>query len=454
MEYSISGRDREILRETAKRQLELANEDSNKERIQKWYLHNDLKGDRPMIHLEMGTFAQEILPERMKCTGEFARWAEGVMYGNFLNQELFDDDRVTPDYFPAPYDTWFSLFDIPVKVDHTTDASGRESLGHHFVPVLRDLEEDYEKLKPSSFGADLESSRARKEAIEECIGDILPVKMQLGSMYSVPTQMLVHIMKMEDMMLAMYDAQLSLKNLEDSKDQLMAEFRTMTGIEGAFTTEELPEPVLLSLPSAEEIFAEFGENSIDVQSARNALQSARNAETTAKLSAYVPTLTASVGYSYSGAHSESWDYSTTGNGLTGSVRMSLPISGMIPTSQTDITIKERKDDVTLASLSLQGAKDTLLADIRSYVMGIDQAEKSLAIAERSRAAAARTDELAQEAFQAGLMSADDASDARTKLLNAEMSLLSARLTHLLESYNLAAAINIPLSDLQARYARI
>lgn len=254
--------------------------------------------------------------------------------------------------------------------------------------------------------------------------------------------------------LAMYDAQLSLKNLEDSKDQLMAEFRTMTGIEGAFTTEELPEPVLLSLPSAEEIFAEFGENSIDVQSARNALQSARNAETTAKLSAYVPTLTASVGYSYSGAHSESWDYSTTGNGLTGSVRMSLPISGMIPTSQTDITIKERKDDVTLASLSLQGAKDTLLADIRSYVMGIDQAEKSLAIAERSRAAAARTDELAQEAFQAGLMSADDASDARTKLLNAEMSLLSARLTHLLESYNLAAAINIPLSDLQARYARI
>ena len=206
MEYSISGRDREILRETAKRQLELANEDSNKERIQKWYLHNDLKGDRPMIHLEMGTFAQEILPERMKCTGEFARWAEGVMYGNFLNQELFDDDRVTPDYFPVPYDTWFSLFDIPVKVDHTTDASGRESLGHHFVPVLRDLEEDYEKLKPSSFGADLESSRARKEAIEECIGDILPVKMQLGSMYSVPTQMLVHIMKMEDMMLAMYDA--------------------------------------------------------------------------------------------------------------------------------------------------------------------------------------------------------------------------------------------------------
>lgn len=206
MEYTISRQDREILRETAKRQLELANQDSNKERIKKWYLHNDLQGETPMIHLEMGTFAQEILPERMKCTGEFARWAEEILYSNFLNQELFDDDRVTPDYFPVPYDTWFTLFDIPVKVDHTTDSSGKESLGHHFVPVLGDLEEDYEKLKPSSFGVNLESSQAKKDVMEECIGDILPVKMQLGSMYSVPTQMLVHIMKMEDMMLAMYDA--------------------------------------------------------------------------------------------------------------------------------------------------------------------------------------------------------------------------------------------------------
>ena len=51
-----------------------------------------------MIHLEMGSFEQEVIPARLKCEGEFARRVETTLYENFLNQELFDDDRVTPDY--------------------------------------------------------------------------------------------------------------------------------------------------------------------------------------------------------------------------------------------------------------------------------------------------------------------------------------------------------------------
>ena len=67
MEYVISSEDRAILREVAKQQLEYANMESNKERIKAWYRHNALKGDKPLIHLEMWTFAQEILPQRLKC---------------------------------------------------------------------------------------------------------------------------------------------------------------------------------------------------------------------------------------------------------------------------------------------------------------------------------------------------------------------------------------------------
>jgi hypothetical protein len=52
---------------------------------------------------------------------------------------------------------------------------------------------------------DLVSTELKKKAIEEAIGDILPVKMQMDCLYSVPTQMLVHIMSMENMMFAMYD---------------------------------------------------------------------------------------------------------------------------------------------------------------------------------------------------------------------------------------------------------
>ena len=120
--YTISQKDREILREVAKKQYALSQEEKNLKRIKEWYAHNSLKGERPMIHLEMWTFSQEILPQLLRCEGEFAREVETTLYTNFLNQELFDDDRVTPDHFAIQYDTHFTLFNIPVH-QHNADGS-------------------------------------------------------------------------------------------------------------------------------------------------------------------------------------------------------------------------------------------------------------------------------------------------------------------------------------------
>ena len=205
MKIYINQSDREILRAKARRQMELAQMERNRKLTKMWYDHNELQGERPMIHLEMETFSHEILPQRMSCQGEFARIVEKQILDNYLNQELFDDDRVTPDYYPLEYDRWFTLFGIEVKVQHTSNLSGSESLGHHFVPVLKDLEDDYHKLKQSDFGVDIASTMKKKEVIEDAIGDILPVKLITSCLYAVPTQMLVHIMDMQDMMFAMYD---------------------------------------------------------------------------------------------------------------------------------------------------------------------------------------------------------------------------------------------------------
>ena len=111
MDYRISKEDGQILRELAKKQLEFHHREENQRRIKEWYTHNALQGQRPMIHLEAGTFQQEFLPDRLRCTGEFARQVEQQLYENFQNQELFDDDRVTPDWFGVNYDTFFRLFE-------------------------------------------------------------------------------------------------------------------------------------------------------------------------------------------------------------------------------------------------------------------------------------------------------------------------------------------------------
>lgn len=203
--YEISKEDKVILRELAKKQREYAMMDCNQARIKDWYRHNSLQGERPMIHLEMWTFSEEILPQRLKCTGSYAREVEIKLYCNFLNQELFDDDRVTPDYFELTYDTNFTLFDIDIKTQHTDDSTGKESVGHKFISLIEDLEDDYDKLKSTRFSVDKESTKEKFDLLTETFGDILPVKMQMDCLYSVPTQMLVHFMSMENMMFNMCD---------------------------------------------------------------------------------------------------------------------------------------------------------------------------------------------------------------------------------------------------------
>ena len=252
--------------------------------------------------------------------------------------------------------------------------------------------------------------------------------------------------------LALQQAELQLKTLEDSRDELMEAFKDSTGIEEDFRTEELPEPVLLALPDPAEIFSEFSEGTLAIRSARNALEVARNDESSTRLSLYVPTLTASVRYSYSGRHDRDWNYSAAANGLNGSLSLSIPVSSYLPSSAADVQAKEASDAVSLASLALQDANDSLLSSIRSYSMRIGQAEDTLKMAARTERTAAKTYELAQESFNAGLMSANDLASARSSQLSARMSLLSSRLDHLLASYDLSYAINISLGDLQERYA--
>ena len=228
MKYEVSTQERQILRELAKKQAFYANQECNLKRREEWYRHNEQQGERPLVHLEMGTFEQEILPERMHCSGEFARQIERTLYGNFLNQELFDDDRVTPDYYGMGYDSFFTLFGLPVKVEGARDAAGNASVGHHFIPQIQDLEEDWDKLGETQFGVNPQDSLERKAALEEVLGDILPVRQEGSCLYSVPTQMVVHLMSMETMMFSMYDyPELFKEMMERIADDTLAYYRLL-----------------------------------------------------------------------------------------------------------------------------------------------------------------------------------------------------------------------------------
>lgn len=201
----MTEKERSILRDLARKQLEIANWEKNKTRIDEWYRHNDGEsGARPMIHIEIDTFAQEIIEPQLRCESPEARSLEYALYHQFTNMELFDDDKVVPDYFPVSVGGWFLPFGH--RIERVSAENGRGSnLGHQFQHVIHDLEDDADKLGASTFGVNKEGAVQRLQLAEDTFGDILPAKMTGGCLYAVPTQHIVHLMGMETMFFSMYD---------------------------------------------------------------------------------------------------------------------------------------------------------------------------------------------------------------------------------------------------------
>jgi len=196
----ISVKDKERIRELANRVNEVANSESMNETIRLWKLHNACNGERPMIRVELDTFAGEIIPPLQVCENEAARELEWQLLSRYINPVMFGDDSVVRDFFPVSTSVFFKAFDLDITIEYAKDGIGR-----HFVPVLRDLGEDLHKIRPSTYGINRDKTKKRSEFISDLIDDILPVKMVGMTLYTVLTQDIVHIMSMEDMYSSMVE---------------------------------------------------------------------------------------------------------------------------------------------------------------------------------------------------------------------------------------------------------
>jgi len=197
---AISNNDKAILKDLAKKRQEYANSPRNLENIRLWYKHNACKGERPMVHVEINTFQEELIPKRLKCEGELARRLEIDMLHNMINFEILEDDRPVIPYFPVPNRVWPVPFGLHVKLEPATSG-----IGYHYAPYINDLERDFHLLGDTIMPIDKNADKAYIDAAECTFGDILPVKKTLNSISMSPTQTLVALMSMETMFVSMYD---------------------------------------------------------------------------------------------------------------------------------------------------------------------------------------------------------------------------------------------------------
>ena len=211
------------IRNLAKEQAEIANSDAMQKLFKEWNAHGSFSGDRPMVTVELGTFWGDVVPPLLQCETEEGRKYEQMLLSNIVNHKFFHDDTVVRDFVPFAYGGYFKPFDMDIHITHT------DGVGHQFGHDIKDLEEDFHKLKPSTFGINpKEDTHRQMEIWNEIAGDILPAKLVGSSLYAVPTQNIVHIMSMEDMYMAMYDApELFLKMMDMLADDYLAYYDLM-----------------------------------------------------------------------------------------------------------------------------------------------------------------------------------------------------------------------------------
>ena len=97
---TISEKDRSRLRALAAHQMEVAQSDDMRRIYADWRAHGSFKhASRPMVTIELWTFAEHILPELMQCEGESARKIEEQLLAAVIPYEMFGDDTPVRPYY-------------------------------------------------------------------------------------------------------------------------------------------------------------------------------------------------------------------------------------------------------------------------------------------------------------------------------------------------------------------
>ncbi len=205
MTFTVTQKEREYLRELAKRQAEIAALPIMKERTDEWYAHNALKGKRPMIIIEIGSFWQDLKPES-QCESPFARELEDTILRHIVQHELVDDDCVCPDFIEIDKQVNSHDFGIHLNVHYSEDANGRK-LGYKIDHPITCIAEDFHKLKPFEFYYHHDETMAKYEAIGDILGDILPVRIanNANNWYFKLTAKAVALMGLENWMFSLMD---------------------------------------------------------------------------------------------------------------------------------------------------------------------------------------------------------------------------------------------------------
>lgn len=245
--------------------------------------------------------------------------------------------------------------------------------------------------------------------------------------------------------------QYALKLLEDAYIISQEAFRTLTGIEGDFDVTDFPEIVYLSLPSAEELYKEYGESTNSIKMLNASVSSKEAALTLQQVSNLYPSVSLALDYNVTGT-TDFEKANKFSDDFTARITVSVPISSYIPGSSANNNLKNAKDSVAISKIELNAGRKELLSSIRSLLTTIEQNRSNIEICSKLSDTAEKTYELALESYNAGLISSSELQSKMDSLSSAQLDLISAKSEYIQNVYSLAFMLNIDYESLVTLYA--
>lgn len=166
--------DREIIRDLAGRVAEEAANPRHEERRQRWYAHNALRGDRPLLYISPeGAWDELVAAEALECVDEDARWIEHGLRRRLYAAEHFADDQVCDTDYRVPLAISDSGWGLGPTYTHSNVARG----AYVWEAPIKSLA-DLDRLQTPVVTHDPEESARRLEWHGELFGDLLDVQLQ------------------------------------------------------------------------------------------------------------------------------------------------------------------------------------------------------------------------------------------------------------------------------------
>jgi len=198
-------RDLEIIRDLARRVLEISNSPINEERREQWYKHNGLLPSRPLVLVESGIAVNELVTDAdCVCEEGWARGQELGMRRTIYHYENVSDDSVVEPYINVNWNV--SASDYGVEIE-TIRGDNDGNLGsYRWDPPIKEIERDFHNLHPRTYSVDRDATLKRKAELEEMYDDILTVRIRGGFWWTVGmTWPAINLIGLDKLMLFMYD---------------------------------------------------------------------------------------------------------------------------------------------------------------------------------------------------------------------------------------------------------